>query len=233
MSANVRLNTLFEIKHGTKFDLKQMSRTTADDPDAISFVSRSRENLGVVDYVKPFRDTPTLKAGLITVALGGSYLLSAFVQERPFYTAQNVAVLTPRERLTFTQKLFYCLCLRRNRFRYSAFGREANRTLGLIEVPANMPDAFQEIQLGKAGPPPDPIFASTVKLTSAEWKDFQLTELFDITGTGTTPSAQLESYGLGDYPYVTTRSTNNGVSGFYDYATEEGNVLAGCGKTIQ
>ena len=225
MNDNVRLNTLFRIAYGTRFDLKQMCQTTDDDPDGLSFVSRSRENLGVVAYVKPYRRTPPLKAGLITVALGGSFLLSAFVQERPFYTAQNVAILTPKRKMTFTQKLFYCLCLERNRFRYSAFGREANRTLGLIEVPAEMPDDFQEIQLGRAGPSRNPIIESTLNLTSVKWKDFRLVELFDISGTKATPMERLESYGIGKCPYITTRASNNGVGGFYDHATEEGNVL--------
>ena len=225
MSDKVRIDALFEIEYGTKFDLKQMCQTVTDDPARINFVSRSRQNLGVVAYVQPHRDTPPLKSGLITVALGGSYLLSAFVQEQPFYTAQNVAVLTPKKNLTFTQKLFYCLCLGKNRFRYSAFGREANRTLGLIEVPEYMSDAFQEIQLEKAVPSPDAILATTVKLSSVKWKGFQLAELFDIAGTKTTPIARLDSHGLGDYPYVTTRATNNGVHDFYDHATEKGNVL--------
>jgi restriction endonuclease S subunit len=35
----------------------------------------------------------------------------------------------------------------------------------------------------------------------------------------------LEEYGIGHYPYVTTQATNNGVRGFYDFYTEEGNVL--------
>ena len=82
MNDDVRLNDLFDVGYGTKFDLKQMQQTRADDPDGISFVSRSRQNLGVAAYVKPYKGRPPLDADLITVALGGSYLLSAFVQER-------------------------------------------------------------------------------------------------------------------------------------------------------
>jgi hypothetical protein len=32
-------------------------------------------------------------------------------------------------------KLYYCLCIEANRFRYSTFGREANRTLRTLLVP--------------------------------------------------------------------------------------------------
>ena len=225
MTDKIRLDALFEVAYGTKFDLKQMRQTTVDDDKGISFVSRSRQNLGISAYVKPYKDVPPLEAGLITVALGGSYLLSAFIQERPFYTAQNVAILTPRKALTFTQKMFYCLCLEKNRFRYSAFGREANRTLGLIRVPKAIPESFQEIQLECSSPVAAPILDICLDLTSVEWKDFRLCDLFSISGTKTTPLAQLKSYGAGNSPYVTTKASNNGVHDFYDHATEQGQVL--------
>ncbi|MFV0237002.1 MAG: N-6 DNA methylase [Flavobacteriales bacterium] len=58
------------------------------------------------------------------------------------------------------------------------------------------------------------------------WKEFKLEgELFEITGSKTTPVLELEEYGTGGFPYVTTQATNNGTDGFYDYYTEEGNVL--------
>ena len=214
MTDNIRLDALFDVVYGTKFDLKQMKVTTVDDVEGISFVSRSRQNLGVSAYVKPYKGVPPLEAGLITVALGGTYLLSAFIQERPFYTAQNVAVLTPKKPLTFSQKMFFCLCLAKNRFRYSAFGREANRTLGLIEVPKDIPEAFQSIEVEYPTPVADPILDTSQDLISVEWKDFQLNDLFSISGTKTTPLAVLQAYGAGRSPYVTTKATNNGVRDF-------------------
>lgn len=58
------------------------------------------------------------------------------------------------------------------------------------------------------------------------WEYFKLKDLFEITGSRTTPLRKLEEkYGKGKYPYVTTQTTNNGVAGFYNYYTEEGNVL--------
>ena len=225
MTVNVRVSDLFQIGYGTNFDLNKMDITVSSDPEKIRFISRTRQNLGVAAYVKPYRDTSPLEAGLITVALGGSYLLTAFVQESPFYTAQNIAVLMPKNPLTYTEKLFYCLCLGRNRFRYSAFGREANRTLGMIKVPASMPHNFEEMHFKEPKPSRDSILGITVDLTSVGWRDFRLIELFDISSTVTTSLAELEAYGPGNHPYVTTRTSNNGVRGFYNHATEEGNVL--------
>ena len=225
MNNDVRLEQLFHVCYGTKFDLKQMELTEADDPEGISFVSRSRQNLGVAAYVKPYKGKPPLHAGLISVALGGTYLLSAFIQERPFYTGQNVAVLTAKAPMTFSQKLFYCLCLGENRFRYSAFGREANRTLGGIVVPAEVPAELSEVPLEAGAPSPDSLEHLTLDLQIASWKEFKLSDLFTVSGTKTTTLTALEVYGDGIFPYVTTKATNNGVDGFYDLATEKGNVL--------
>ena len=225
MNSKVRLDVLFEVGYGTKFDLKQMELTSIDDPFGISFVSRSRQNLGVSAYVKQYESRPPLSEGLITVALGGSYLLSAFIQERPFYTAQNVAVLTPKASMTFNEKLFYCLCLDKNRFKYSAFGREANRTLGLIVVPSEVPADFTNFSAERGNPSAEPEIKAMFDLDMSSWHEFKLADLFDISGTKTTPQSVLKDYGNGTYPYVTTKATSNGVGGFYDYATEQGNVL--------
>lgn len=62
-------------------------------------------------------------------------------------------------------------------------------------------------------------------LRTDNWKEFLLTDLFDIKGSKTTSLLELEEYGTGEYPYVTTKAINNGVVGFYNFYTEEGNVL--------
>ena len=127
--------------------------------------------------------------------------------------------------MTFKEKLFYCLCLGKNRFRYSAFGREANRTLGTIEVPAEMPASFEGISLERGPVTSASVVDASFDLDVTDWKEFKLSELFDISGTQTTILSELQSRGSGAYPYVTTRAKNNGVDGFYDHATEKGNVL--------
>ena len=53
----------------------------------------------------------------------------------PFYTAQNIDVLEPLTEMSLEVKLYYCLCIEANRFRYSTFGREANRTLRKLAIP--------------------------------------------------------------------------------------------------
>lgn len=118
------LKSLYHIQMGNKLDKNKM---TMDAP-SINFVSRISFDNGVdckVDYIEglePFRD------GLVTVALGGSYLGSSFVQLEPFYTAQNVSVLTPLyAEMDILVNLFITRLIKKeSESRYCAFGRELN-----------------------------------------------------------------------------------------------------------
>lgn len=126
------LSKIFRIQHGNKFDLNKMQKCYPKK-DAVAFIGRSGSENGIVAFVEKMESTPFSK-GLITVALGGA-ALSSFVQPRDFYTAQNIDVLEPFDKMSLDVKLYYCLCIEANRFRYSTFGREANRTLKTILVP--------------------------------------------------------------------------------------------------
>ncbi len=62
-------------------------------------------------------------------------------------------------------------------------------------------------------------------LDVGKWEPFYLKKLFKIDGTKSFTKKQIKDYGEGEYPYVVTSSENNGVQGFYNHSTEEGNVL--------
>jgi len=134
----VAIDELFEVSYGTKVDFNK----TVEDPEGINFVTRSRRSLGISARVKKIPGIDPIPPGKITVTLGGSYLLSCFVQPKEFYSAQNIKVLTPKEPMAFNEKVFYCNCISRNRFRYSSHGREANRSLNSLLVPSrkDIPD---------------------------------------------------------------------------------------------
>ncbi len=129
-----KLNELFRVIYGNKFDLNKMTLQRRSE-GGVGFVGRAEQNHGVSATVAPIPGVAPFPAGLISVALGGTRLLCSFIQEHPFYTAQNVAVLDPFLPMSHGQKLYFCLCIRKNRFRYGAFGREANRTLRTLQVP--------------------------------------------------------------------------------------------------
>lgn len=218
----VPLNSIFDIDYGNKFDLYKMD---FDEPK-VNFVSRSSQNLGVVAKVSKQLDHEPYPAGLITVTLGGTYLLSSFVQQEPFYTAQNIKVINPKRKMDFKEKIFYCLAIQSNRFRYTSHGREANITLDHLLVPEEMPKKWLELNIDKLVSINANSFSDKkIKLMLNEWKYYYLKDLFKIKGSKTTSILELKEIGFGRYPFVTTQATNNGVEGFYDHYTEIGNTL--------
>ncbi len=218
----VPLDEVFDIVYGNQLDLNKLE---IDLKNGINFISRSKENLGVQTKIKNIANKTLFKKGSITVTLGGSYLLSSFVQKEDFYTAQNIKVLTPKQSLTDLQKKFYCYVIEHNRFRYTSHGREANKTLDKLLVPSidNISSWVSTTKI--ALPNKKRLSNRNYSLKISQWKYFGLDSVFTISGSKTTPVSDLENYGCGKSPYVTTQATNNGIGGFYDFHTEEGNCL--------
>lgn len=118
------LYDIFEIDSGSKMDKRAMK---FNDP-TINFVGRSGINNGVTSVVDEVEGYKPFKAGNLTLALGGAYLGSCFIQEKDFYTSQNVIVLIPKEDLSFYAKKFICaVVFKEGNTHYKAFINELNR----------------------------------------------------------------------------------------------------------
>lgn len=207
----VPLNEMFDVEYGNKFDLNKLELLSKSD-GGVNFVNRSSRNCGVSAIVASVSGRSPYRAGLITVSLGGSKLLSSFVQLEPFYTGQNVAVLTPKADMSFAEKVFVCLCIRHNRFRYTAFGREANRTLRTLPIPdrSEFPKWLAEgdvaeLESGFAKPR---LAAAAPALVTAGWKPFRLSQLFDIRKGKRITKANIQP---GTTPFISAIDSNNGL----------------------
>lgn len=96
-------------------------------------MSRTPKNNGVPAKVKPVSYIKPLPAGTITVACGGS-VMEAFLQTSLYYSGRDLYYLTEKAPMTNEQKLFYCLCLRGNKYKFS-YGRQSNVTLPELQIP--------------------------------------------------------------------------------------------------
>jgi len=214
----MKILELFNLHQGNSFELINME---IDRQSEINFIARTGENNGVTGRIKKIDTVTPFPAGLLTVALGGS-VLSSFVQNKPFYTGFHVMVLEPKHKMRLEEKLFYCHCIKMNAYRYR-FGRQANKTLKNIELP-KLPDWLKYFTINYS-PITTKITRRDFPVKTATWKKFKLEDLFDVFGTKTTKISVLEIYGQGEYPYITTQSSNNAVAGYYNFYTEKGNVL--------
>jgi hypothetical protein len=217
----MKVSDLFILCQGNSFELLNMDE---DENSSINFVSRTSQNNGVVAKV-PIVSVKPFEAGLITVALGGS-VLSAFVQDIPFYTAFHIMVLKPKIEMTLEQKLFYCMIIKNNAYRYG-YGRQANKTLKDIEIPsldecnAIIGDykikAIKTFINGKYSP----------TLNVQEWKEFKLSDIFDITYGNKFDLDKMSSENP-EVNFISRTANNSGIVAKVDVVEGKKPFNAGC-----
>ena len=125
-----KISDLFFVDYGVDLELNALEK----DINGINFVSRTSKNNGVSAKVKQIANVEPLPAGSITVACGGS-VMEAFLQMAPYYSGRDLYYLIPKSDMSNEIKLYYCHCLRSNKYKYS-YGRQANVTLPDLLVPA-------------------------------------------------------------------------------------------------
>jgi len=206
-----KISEIFDVKSGSKLDFGKM----ALDNNGIAFVSRTSRNNGIVGFVEEVDGAKKFEQGSITVSLGGTYVLSAFVQPVDFYTAQNVAVLIPKIEMSIPQKLYYCHCISLNRYRYSAFGREANRTLRHILVPdiSDFPAFVTSTPHQSYSDLNKPLENTSVGLDIKSWRKFKYDEIFIIKNGYY--NKKPDSLTKGKVKFLGATDKNNGVTEMY------------------
>jgi len=213
-----KLSDIFTIAYGNGFELNRLS----EDKEGINFISRTSKNNGVSARVEKIIDCEPFKAGLITVSLGGS-VLETFLQTSDFYTGYHIFCLIPKIKLSEKQKLFYCLCIKANKYRYS-YGRQANKTLGDILIPeiSEIPVWVEKMQMPNI-PSRKSVIDKSFKLNTTQWKYFRYDTLFAIErGKG----IRIKDIVDGETPFVTSIDSNNGISAYVNSdSTHNGNTI--------
>jgi hypothetical protein len=137
--------------------------------------------------------------------------MESFLQAEPYYSGFHLFCLTALTPLTDAQKLYYCACLRANKYRYS-YGRQANRTLRdiLLPAPDELPEWVSQADPDKLQGAAAPASASAAaSLEPAGWRVFRLADLFDLRkGQRLTKADMLP----GATPFIGAVDKNNGLT---------------------
>jgi Type I restriction modification DNA specificity domain len=202
-----RLDEIFHLRYGHSLELNALHQVQA--PDGVNFVSRAMGNNGVTARVDV--TVAPAKAGEMSVALSGNGVLSTFVQPEPFVCGYHVMILTAiNTAMTVEEKLWWARCIWLNRYRFS-YGRQANRTLGSLLVPDEVPEWVGETSvpshqgLMKSCEPP-------IEFSDPEgdrWHEFRLGDLFEVKkGKRLTKANRLP----GSTRFVGASEKNNGIT---------------------
>lgn len=198
----MKVKDLFTLHQGNGFELMNMEMSEVSN---INFVSRTAQNNGVVAQVAADNKIEPFPAGYVTVALGGS-VLSAFVQNNPFYTAFHIMVLKPIKLMTLQEKLYYCMCITANAYRYS-YGRQANKTLKDIELPDTIPDWVNTLPIKPVRTTVKPIRLSAFDVMT--WQEFKLKDIFRFENCKCSVARDLTDGD--DCYYLGAKKNDNGV----------------------
>lgn len=232
------LKDLYDIQMGNGFDKNKLDESVPE----VNLVSRVSYNNGVNVKVAYVEDVEPYRKGLVTVALGGSYLGSCFVQEEPFYTGQNVAVMESKyTEMTHDVNIFISGLVRFEcKTKYYAFGRELNTHIRRdfdVSLPIKLdgngnPFIDNTKKYSVDGYVPDWQFMedyikslhhkplTTINkqgqapdLNVNEWKEILLYDYFDIIpGKYHYP----DEYEEGSTPYYSASNENNGIGSYID-----------------
>lgn len=209
----VPINEIFDVIYGTNLELNALEL----DPNGINFVSRTSKNNGVSAKVKKIELEPIL-GGVLSVACGGS-VLETFLQRDIFYSGRDIVYLRPKFPLNESQKLYFCQCIRANKFRFN-YGRQANKTLKDILIPSlhSLPkwlektsnEIIKSINKVELAAFPE---ITHLNLDTCIWKSFEYQNIFSLKKGKRLTKANMK---LGNIPFIGAIDSNNGYSEFID-----------------
>jgi hypothetical protein len=202
----MRVDAIFTVSYGHSLELNRL--TQSKEAVAINFVSRTSKNNGVSARVRPVEGQTPSPAGTLSVALGGS-VLETFLQPSPYLCGRDVAVLTPKQPMSDIELLWWASCIRANKFRYN-YGRQANRTLASLELPAQPPSWLQNQLMPAIGRPATGPLPAVDPTT---WRPFRWDALFEIKKGVRRVNRDLKP---GSTPFVRASDKDNGITGHYD-----------------
>lgn len=206
----IKVSELFDIKYGNGLSLQECKLDTYGVP----FISRGSYNNGIVEYVGNIQGVALNPANTITVAVGGS-VMESFLQRQPYYTGYHILILSPKKEMTDAEMLYYCTCLRANKYKYN-YGRQANKTLKdiLIPAPADIPNWVSTTTI--TPPPSTPLQnKETPRLDTSTWKAFRYDEIFDIRKGRRLTKENMQS---GNVPFIGATEMYNGITAYTDTA---------------
>ena len=213
----IPISQYFDVVYGVNLELVHLVL----DQKGVNFVARTSENNGVVARVKVIPDIKSNPANTISVAAGGS-VMESFLQKEPYYSGRDLFYLKPKIKLSDKQLLYYCMCLRANKYKFN-YGRQANKTLPELNIPSieEIPAWVETVSIPDK-PKIDSVTNKSVNLNIDTWEQFSFDNIFDIKRG---ESKYIVDLKRGDIPYISATSDNNGVSYYVKSANNTGNKI--------
>ncbi len=213
----IKLNKIFKVEYGNK---KYESKgNLIHTKNGIPLISSKGTDNGVHGFYDIYPDYEYI----LTIARTGT-VGATFFHKYKCSADNNVLVLTPICELTENEMFFYAYLIGQESYKY-LYGRQVTPTrLGNTLIPelSYVKNKLNGIVIDKS------VDSSNVLNETncdSKYDLFLIEDIFDVQGTKTTPPEVVVTLNKGIFPYITTKSVNNGVDGYYNIYTELGNCL--------
>ena len=207
----------------------------------VRIVSNTSNNNGIDSFI--YNDHIGIK-NCITIASRGNDYFSCYQDDYTVTIVRALLLYTNKFKLSKNIAFYICSLLRINSYKCS-YGRVLSGDrlkLEKISLPVNSQGKidfkFIEDKVKKLSNnifsliKKKPLKNKKIFILKVKWNFFNIDQLFDIEGSKSFTKEEAEEYGKGFNPYVCTSAENNGVEGFYNISTEQGNVLTIDSATI-
>jgi len=145
----MRLDELFTIKNGVAST--GLSIEPTKQPFHLPYLRPSSTQEGTIAgwvWLRDIEEQDIYPSETLFVSNNGegSHTYS-YVSSFAFVASNNVCILIPKRQMTLLEKLFYSLCITRNRYKFS-YGRiPIGNRLGMINLPEEIPVHFQTVDI--------------------------------------------------------------------------------------
>ena len=146
----VPLSELFTVENGVSASILLRSKFKKND-NWIPFIRPSyRQSTSIDAYVNKYlvaQEKVYPKGTLYVSTDGQGSHTYAYVSVSEFVPNSNVAVLKPKRPMTLREKLFYAMCISRNRFKFSYGRKPKGEKLESIMLPLSISKSYNEMAL--------------------------------------------------------------------------------------
>ena len=227
-----RLDELFDIYNGVAANTMQQSSERTSEFNLPLMRPAKKITRSVAGYVNKnkVKQDKIFPAHTIYVSTDGEGSHSySYVSTEDFIPNSNVAVLIPKEKdMSLIEKLFYSMCITKNRYKFSYGRKPKGKRLVSIMLPSRneIPSWVYEMKIPTYDDIAESKTQEKVELPSVnEWKSFTYDEIFNIKkGNGISLTEAKKN--PGNNAYVTSTCENNGVAVYTSAEpTEKANTI--------
>lgn len=225
---NMRLDEIFEIKNGIAST--NLSIESTRQPFHIPYLrpasTQERTIAGWV-WLRDVNEKDIFPTQTLFVSTNGEGSHTyAYVSSFEFVANSDISILIPKRDMSLLEKIYYSLCITKNRYKFSYGRKPKGKRLASIELPEKIPNNFKNIDINKyaaISSQLDEMFnipnKKTMGIIKKDLKLVTLDSLFDLqygVNMELYKFDECKSSDANAIPFVSRTEKNNGISAYVE-----------------